>query len=552
MTIVNKMQAYAKYVSTKMSLPSYIEKLNGLEKQFKDKYANVKPLGLNVLLGPSFGIYEPCFIHDRILSLALRIRGAEVTPIYCDQLQKHECNVYAGRWMGTSFKKACASCVNFSWHLWPKSLFNTIPLSTAISADDLRQLQTEVTNLGLGEWAKLKEDGLPLGQWAQDILVNSYMVGDYTLIEQHEALGKAYIENLKVLKTAYKHILSRIKPDRVVSNDSFYGMWGILQLLCSQRSIPFYSQWEGDRKDAWCYAYNDAAMNLNFTKPWKAFSTQPFELSKKNKIKEWIQNRVKGDDMILNTAGIGQHHTDDFALETLLRDKPKALLSANVIWDCAALNKQVLFVDMMDWIIKTIDWFAKHPQYELLIKPHPVEENPLLPQTVETVKKGLEKRNVQLPPNVHLLSAKVKLTVYDIFPHVDVGLVHTSSVGMEMSAIGKPVITSARSCYRGFGFTIDPQSSQEYYALLDKTLSRQFEYNQAQQIDLAYKFIYFYRFHYYTKIGIMEYEFSKEPRVLIEHIDQLKPGYNPALDYIVDSIIQGESILDENRWMPET
>jgi len=552
MTLVKKLQAYVKYASTKISMPSYIEKLNGLEKQYQGQYKDTGAKGLKVLLGPSFGIYEPCFIHDRILSLALRLRGANVIPIYCDQLQKHECNVYAGRWMGTSFNKACASCVNFSWHLWPSSLFNSIPLSSAISASQRKQIKAEVETLRNGEWAHLIQDGLPLGQWSQDILVNSYMVGDYTLVEEHEAIGRAYIENLKILTASYQNILSKINPDRVISNDSFYGMWGILQLLSIKNGIPFYSQWEGDRKDAWCYAYNDAAMNLNFTKPWKAFLQQPFDTQQRSKIDSWVKNRVKGEDMILNTAAVGAHHTDDFSIDILTRNKPKALLCANVIWDCAALNKQVVFADMMDWIIKTIDWFAQHPQYDLLIKPHPVEENPLLPLTVETVKRSLEKKNIKLPPNVHLMSAKVKMTVYDMFPHVDVGLVHTSSVGMEMSAIGKPVITSARSCYRGFGFTNDAQTQEEYFALLDKALTKQLDFNPNERIELAYKFIYFYRFHYYTKIGIMEYEFSKEPKVLIEHIDQLKPGNNPALDYIVDAILNGESIISENKWMAET
>lgn len=554
MTLINKLRAYAKFTNTKISMPPYIEELNGLEAQYKAQSAKfpTKSSNIKIVMGPSFGIYEPCFIHDRILSLALRLRGCTIIPIYCDQLQHKECNVYAGRWMGTSFQNACASCNSFSWHLWPKSHFDALPLSSAISMQEKNKIKKEVENLSTGTWSKHVEENFPLGQWAQDILVNSYMVGDFTLIDEHESLGRIYIENLKILKKAYQNILSRVKPDRVVSNDSFYGMWGVLQKLCEQEKVPFYSQWEGDRKDAWCYAYNDAAMNLNFAASWASFSQQGLTVEKHAMIDNWIKNRVKGSDMILNTAAIGEHHTDDFPVEILNSNRPKALLSANVIWDCAALNKQVLFNDMMDWIIQTIYWFELHPQYELIIKPHPVEENPLLPQTVETVKKSLEKRNIKIPSNVHLLSAKVKLTVYDLFPHVEVGLVHTSSVGMEMAAIGKPVITSARSCYRGFGFTTDPYSSSEYFSLLDKTLSRQFQYDIEEQKDKAYKFIFFYRFHYYTKIGIMEYEFSKQPKVLIKDIEQLKPGVNPAFDYIIDSIIEGAPIISENRWMSET
>ena len=55
---------------------------------------------IRVLFGPSFSIYPPSFIHDRILSYALKMRGADIFPIYCDALQSIECNVYGGVWGG--------------------------------------------------------------------------------------------------------------------------------------------------------------------------------------------------------------------------------------------------------------------------------------------------------------------------------------------------------------------------------------------------------------------------------------------------------------------
>lgn len=55
---------------------------------------------IKILYGHAFSIYPPCFVHDRIFSYALRIRGAEIIPLYCDGVQSIECNVYGGVWGG--------------------------------------------------------------------------------------------------------------------------------------------------------------------------------------------------------------------------------------------------------------------------------------------------------------------------------------------------------------------------------------------------------------------------------------------------------------------
>ena len=552
MIAIDKLYTHAKNISFKLKLPNFIKSLNELEEQYLSYKNSHSGDSLKILFGPSFSNYEPCFVHDRILSLALRLRGAKIIPIYCNQIQKTECGVYGGRWMGTTFKKACASCITTSWAMWPKKYFDPLKLSKFINTDEINQINKTMDRITDQNWFCYEENNIPFGRLAKDILVNNYMVGDYKLIDNHYNLGKAHLENLLLLQSAYSKILDKVKPDCVITNDTFYGMWNVLAELCIKRKIPFYSHWLGDRKNAWCYAYNDAAMSLDFKKVWKNFSSVPLTVTENTLISDWLENRGQRCDGIIDSTKPGIHQNVEFHKENLKNNKPKALLSANVIWDCAALNKQIIFKDMIDWIKNTIEWFKEHPQFELIIKPHPVEENKLVPITVETIKRGLEERCVVIPENVYLLDSNVNMSVYEFFPFVKVGLVHTTTVGMEMSALGMPVITSARSPYRGFGFTIDPINAKEYYEALENVLSGNFKCDITEIKEKSYQFIYFYRFHYYTKINIMDYEFKKQPKVLIDNIEQLLPGNNPPFDYIVDSILNGEPIISEDKWMPPT
>lgn len=56
----------------------------------KKNEKNAKEISINqlrVLIGHFFSIYQPCFAMDLAFSLALRMRGTGVVPVYCDSIQ---------------------------------------------------------------------------------------------------------------------------------------------------------------------------------------------------------------------------------------------------------------------------------------------------------------------------------------------------------------------------------------------------------------------------------------------------------------------------------
>ena len=532
---------------------SYMNDLQRIGQEVGDLIADMSfQKTKRVLMGPSFSIYEPCFIHDRILSYALRLRGAEIIPMYCDAVQSVECDVHAGVWMSKSFEEHCKDCVSKSKLLWKDNPLTAIALSKYIQNSEIQEIIKKVSSIGPDEWSVYTENDLPFGFWAKDILTNHYVVSDFHLISNYSSLGKVHLNNLLLLKIAYERLLADVKPERVIANDSYYGMYAIMQKLCERRKIPFYSHWSGGRQGTWCYAYNGAAMNLDFTKSWNNFSKMQLSSRQKDKVQGWLYGRLEGKEMVFDTASLAKHQKENADLDSLDLGKPTALLAANVIWDLAALNKQIVFEGMIEWIEETINWFNEHPNYQLIIKSHPAELHPSIPATKERVEIALKERGVLFTPNIFILSPKAKIRVYELFPIVKVGLVHTSTVGIEMAGRGLPVITTARSPYRGFGFTLDPLNKKDYFDILKKTLDGEKSIILDRQLDLSWKFILFYQYHYYTKINIMDYKWGQVPRLKIKTAIDLLPGKNKHLDYVVDLIMEGLPILDEERWPPES
>jgi hypothetical protein len=519
-------------------------KLDDVEKKIISAEKKVHHKRLRVLIGPSFVMFEPSFALDKSLSFAFRLRGVDVIPIYCDSFQHVECNFIGGAW--GNFSKGCKDCKTRSENLWQANPNKPLKLSKYVAHSEIEQISTLVSTLTFQGALSYKKDGIAYGMLAKDILVNNYLVGSPTLIENHEYLLKVHLQNLLMVSLAYQRILDEQKPDRVVSNDSYYGMWAILQHQCGIRSIPFYSHYPLT-KNRVAFAHNDAAMNLNFRKSWKEFSKIALTSDDEVRLDKWLGGE-RG--LRLDTANLSGHETSSPILEYIDILKPTIVLPSNVIWDLAALNKQIIFKDMIEWILETIKWFQKNPDFQLIIKPHPAETSPQLPRTRETVASAIEFYEVQLPRNVFILKSDAKVTLKDLFLDFNIrGIaVHTSTVGFEYPAQGVPVVTTAKSPYRGFGFTIDPNTKQDYFMQIDDLLRGNRKKVSEESQILARKFIKFYQFHYYSDLGL----FVGNPPELAENYLELLKSEDGPFGYVVNSIIDGQPINAENRWLPES
>jgi len=530
------------------------KKLLKLERDFKS--LNHKRLNKKILFTHSFSIYGPSYIHDKLMAYSLSIRGYDIYATFCDGIQDIECNVYGGVWQGKqNFKNNCNYCQKQSEELWSfldnKRIFK---YSQYLTQEDILKIDSILNEIPYDGWSCFIYDDWDFGLMAENILVNNYVVADYKLIKNHEELGRSHLKNLLLCKLACEKIITEISPDRIISNDSFYGMWKIWELLAKKHSIPFYSHWSGTRFGGWTYAYNDAAMNLNFYKSWKNYSKVSLTNNEINRVEKWLEERTLGKDMIIDTASLQSFKNENVDFSNLDKSKPTALLSANVCWDLAALNKEIFYKSMMDWIIDTINWFKDHSEYQLIVKSHPAESFPGIPQTKETVISRIKKEFSELPLNIFILSPKAKITFYDLIPLSTIGLVHTSTVGLEMASRGIPVISIGRSHYRGYGFTFDPESRDEYFNLLKDILKGNKKIELEKIKDLSFKFIKLNFFHYYSVNGLMEFKEGSgdDIKIKINNIQDLYRGKNKNFDYVLECIEKGTGILNKDKWIGES
>ena len=159
-------------------------------------------------------------------------------------------------------------------------------------------------------------------------------------------------------------------------------------------------------------------------------NTVSFELST-------IESRKNHKDEAVKYS-FGDIDSLDATLEKLNLDpkRRRFVLYPNLMWDANSIKRATIFESPIHWIRHTIDWFKAHPASDLIIRIHPAEA---VRGVSESVANLVNEHCPSLPSNIKIIEANEEISSFNVQQITDVGLVYTSTVGMELALLGKPV-----------------------------------------------------------------------------------------------------------------
>jgi len=177
-----------------------------------------------------------------------------------------------------------------------------------------------------------------------------------------------------------------------------------------------------------------------------------------------------------------------------LDDRPVVLLAANVLGDSLTLGRNIFAESMSEWITKTVQYFAKRTDVQLVVRVHPGEK--IVPQA-KSMGTVVREALPELPSHIHVIGAVDNVNTYDLIEIANLGLAYTTTVGVETAMNGIPVISCGQTHYRDRGFTIDPNTWDGYFSALETVLSdlpahRLSEEQTAKAWNYAYRFFFEY------------------------------------------------------------
>lgn len=121
------------------------------------------------------------------------------------------------------------------------------------------------------------------------------------------------------------------------------------------------------------------------------------------------------------------------------------------------------FPDSRTWILRNIDFFAQHPEWQLIVRLYP-QDGP------SGIRAALRERGTDLPRNVSLVEVSDAKLDYQLLDVAQVGLFRTNPIGLEIALMGVISIAAGRPFFCGRGFTRDAEDEDAYFRVIRRAM----------------------------------------------------------------------------------
>ena len=291
-------------------------------------------------------------------------------------------------------------------------------------------------------------------------------------------------------------LMEQERPDVALVPNGLVTELAMFYQAARSLNVPTVTYEFNDQREQIWLAQDDVVMHQNTDELWAARGSQPLTETQLEKIRDFEAARSSATTYGKGTRlwqEIPPQGVQRLRSELGLDDRPVVLLATNVLGDSLTLGRNLFAASMADWIQKTIQHLAAHPEVQVVVRLHPGERLIHGPSMTEVIKHALP----VIPPSIHVIGPRESTNTYDLMALASLGLVYTTTVGLEMAMRGVPVIVAGKTHYRDRGFTLDPNSWSEFFRMLDAALSDPPSWRLGQQkVQAAWNYGYRFIFEY--------------------------------------------------------
>lgn len=322
----------------------------------------------------------------------------------------------------------------------------------------------------------------------------------YTLqieeISTDNSLYKLRYERSLLTARRFYNWLQTNQPDLVIVPNGTVHELAVLYRVAKMMGIDTVTFEFGDQKERIWMAQNHEIMRQNTDALWHELGggeitsehreTLVKMYAARKNARIWRNFARKWQE--IPTEGARRLHSS-LALDA----RPVVLLATNVLGDSLTLGRQIITQTMAEWIKRTINLLYERKDIQLVIRIHPGEILTRGTSMVELIRAAFP----ELPDHIKLIGPDEKVNTYDLIEIADVGLVYTTTVGLEMAMAGIPVIVSGITHYRNRGFTHDPNTWEEYVEEIEAILVDHKRYRLSEErVELAWRYAYLFFFEF--------------------------------------------------------
>ncbi|HSN94750.1 MAG TPA: hypothetical protein VLR89_06775 [Anaerolineaceae bacterium] len=315
-------------------------------------------------------------------------------------------------------------------------------------------------------------------------------------IKEGDPLYTMRMQRNSVAGAAIYSWLKQNRPDVVIVPNGTILEMGVAYRMARLQGIRTVSFEFADQRERIWLAQDDEIMSHDTRDLWEALGNQPLPEAASEALEDLLNSRKGAStwgDFARRWQAAPSQGASTVAKDLGLDKRPVVLLPTNVLGDSLTLGRQKITNSMAEWVVDTIRYFLQKPNAQLVIRVHPGELKTHGTSMVEVI----EDNFARLPENIHLIRPEDPINTYDLIELASVGLVYTTTVGLEMAMAGLPVVVTGRTHYAQKGFTYDPVDWPAYQNMLDKILAKPREARLSpKQTEQAWLYAYLFFFEF--------------------------------------------------------
>lgn len=429
------------------------------------------------------------FTGHALLAKTLNETGHQALILSCAGALAH-CNVRSSSASAGDRARTCAGCRKMALTLNDRYGFADVGLESLVGSDENAQIAALIAETGGRPWT-LSHDGIAFGEFALGETLRAQRkldVGEFDAAD-HAELVAAATSGLRVY-FAVRKLTTRFNIKRIVYYGA-YAHWLPAVMYARNRAIATTQIEHGYNRDIDIRLLNLRPAPVHEqqmiqTKQWPDYCNVPldpdmvqqiaesglFRLSNHGGRSTHSPNFVRRDRSILEEFGLST------AKRTLVAYSSSAdeLSAARHIYRGLGIDygdSPSPFPDSNSWLTSLIAWAGKQPDLQLIVRLHPRMASPA-GQPLSVEEQGLRALLTEIPDNVRIIWPRDKVSSYNLAEAADLVLVSWSTIGLELSRFGVPVIAafSDRGSFAVGSFIGFAATAERYFADIRAALGK--------------------------------------------------------------------------------
>ncbi|NUQ06973.1 MAG: capsule biosynthesis protein [Anaerolineae bacterium] len=512
------------------------------------------PNGPRIAFATVWGESSPILTAlESILAVAIRLRGADASSLMCDRafpacvrdsLGNHSMSIPAEYALSGLTPHRCRRCVHVINAYYKQSPIRQEQFSRFTQTDDLARIMELVDRLPQERYQTHVYRDIHVGEHAYASAVRE--TGRGTLMDSpyHWWLFRRHLIASILISDLTERMFQTVRPDRLVAPHGIYVDHGTICEVARREQIPVVVFSVSYRKDTIMLCHGDTYHKALVTEPHALWENMELSDTQRERLAGYADSRRRGThDILTYHPSPVEEHAKIIKEIGLDMTKPVISLFSNVMWDAQLYHSYNAFENMLDWVLKTIDYFLKRPDLQLVIRVHPAEIK-AEKKSMQPLKTEIENRYPSLPQHIKIVGPESDISSYSLVDISKATLIYGTKMGLEIALRGVPVIIAGESMNRGKGFTFDVESVDGYFQLLDRLSD--IPRNTPEMMERAEK--YGYHFYFRRQIDfpfLTDFQpgFPEKLKLTFDDLSALLPGRNDNLDLICDGILNGTEFV---------